>query len=60
MLIISADAECRFPPTGQPSSDDPERILRHYFPYRSLEELQADVDIWVKDYNEQRIHYLTD
>ena len=28
--------------------------------YRSLEELQADVDIWVKDYNEQRTHYLTD
>ena len=24
--------------------------------YRSLEELQADVDIWVKDYNEQRTH----
>ena len=24
--------------------------------YRSLEELQTDVDIWVKDYNEQRTH----
>src|SRR5687767_3954758 len=24
--------------------------------YRSLEELQADADIWVKDYNEQRTH----
>jgi hypothetical protein len=24
--------------------------------YRSIEELQADLDLWVREYNEQRSH----